>query len=53
MKRKNSLHKDAIRLGGHGRSLQNKMSRTTKHNLDRQVDKRRRREGKKNSSDFS
>jgi hypothetical protein len=43
---KNSLSKDALIKGGTGRCLQNKMSKTTKRNLDRKVDKRRRREGK-------
>jgi hypothetical protein len=43
---KNSLRKDAITKGGWGRGMNNKLSRTSKHNLDRKVDKRRRREGK-------
>jgi len=37
--------KDAFIKGGWGRHMQNKISRTTKRNLDRKVDKRRRREG--------
>ena len=37
--------KDAFVRGGHGRHLQNKMSKTTKRKLDRRVDKRRRKEG--------
>ena len=43
---KNSLRKNAIVCGGHGRGMQTKMSRTTKHNMDRKVDKRRRRKDK-------
>ena len=44
----NTLKGDAIRNGGIGtRSLQNKISRASKHRNDRQVDKRRRRKGKK------
>jgi hypothetical protein len=38
--------KGAFARGGSGRVLQNKMSKTTKRNLDRKVDKRRRREEK-------
>lgn len=44
---KRSLSRDAIELGGHGRGMDNKMSRTTKHKLDRRPDKRRRRKAKK------
>lgn len=39
--------KDAFSKGGIGRGRQNKMSRRTKRKLDRQVDKKRRREDKK------
>lgn len=39
-----SLRVKARQLGGWGRSLMNKMSRTTKHNLERTIDKRTRRE---------
>ncbi len=42
---KNSLRKDALSHKGYGRGMDNKMSRNTKHKLDRQVDKRRRRDG--------
>ena len=37
-----SLRKEAFVLGGHGRHLQNKMSKTEKRKMDRRVDKRRR-----------
>lgn len=40
------MKKDAQIKGGHGRGLQNRMSKTVKRNIDRKVDKRRRREGK-------
>ena len=36
--------KDAFTKGGHGRHLQNRMSRTSKRAIDRRVDKRRRQE---------
>lgn len=42
----NSLKKAALVLGGHGRHMQTSMSRTTKRKLDRQPDKRRRRQQK-------
>ncbi len=45
MKNNISLRKDAITKGGHGRGMDLRISRTTKHNLDRKVDKRRRRDG--------
>ncbi len=44
------MKKDAVVKGGHGRGLQNKMSKTSKHNIDRKVDKRRRQEGKRKIS---
>ncbi len=40
------MSKDATSKGGFGRGMDNKKSRTTKHNHDRRVDKRRRREEK-------
>ena len=43
---KNSLRKDAMTKGGWGRGMDLRISRTSKHNLNRKVDKRRRREGK-------
>ena len=46
MKKNQTLRRDAITKGGWGRGMDNKLSRTTKHNLDRKVDKRRRRIGK-------
>lgn len=39
----NTLSRQALILGGHGRGLDNKMSRVSKHNHDRRIDKRRRR----------
>ena len=47
----NTLRKDAMVHGGHGRGLDNKMSRTTKKKLDRQPDKRRRTAGKKETNE--
>jgi hypothetical protein len=41
------MRKDAMSFGGHGRGMDNKKSRTSKHNHDRLIDKRRRREAKK------
>lgn len=38
---------EAQKLGGHGRGMDNKKSRTTKHNNDRTIDKRRRQNNKK------
>lgn len=47
MKQEGAGHRrDAFTRGGLGRNLMNFMSRTSKHNLDRKIDKRRRREGK-------
>jgi hypothetical protein len=42
-----SLKREAINLGGCGRNCENKMSRISKHNLDRIIDKRRRAQSKK------
>lgn len=39
--------KETAVKGGHGRSLMNKMPKPMKKKLDRQVDKKRRQEGKK------
>ncbi len=47
MKNSQTLRKDAFEHGGHGRGLDNKMSRNSKHKLDRQVDKKRRQKQKK------
>ena len=47
---KKSLQKDAFVHGGWGRGMQTKMSRTTKRNMDRLVDKRRRRTDKKETT---
>lgn len=41
------MEKDAKVLGGYGRGMDNKKPRSTKHQHDRIVDKRRRRIGKK------
>ncbi len=46
MKNSQTLRKDAFEFGGWGRGLDNKMSRVTKRNLNRRVDKRRRKAGK-------
>ena len=46
----NSLRKDAMVHGGYGRILMNKMPRAMKRKLDRQPDKRRRAEGKKQTT---
>ena len=45
--KRNIARKEAMVLGGVGRGMDNKKSRTTKHNHDRLVDKRRRIKGKK------
>ncbi len=37
-----SLKKEVFVLGGHGHGLENKISRTSKHNIDRIISKRRR-----------
>lgn len=40
---KKGHRRDAFERGGHGRGMQNRMSKTAKRNMDRIVDKRRRR----------
>lgn len=47
MKNSQTLRKDAFEFGGHGRGMDNKMSRNSKHKADRLIDKRRRRKDKK------
>lgn len=42
-----SLAKEAEMFGGHGRSMQNKISRDSKHRNDRLVHKRQRRSAQK------
>ena len=42
-----SHRKEAILLGGYGRGMDNKMCRDSKHKNDRLIDKRRRKNGKK------
>jgi hypothetical protein len=47
---KKGHRREAFELGGSGRHMQNKMSKTTKRNLDRKVDKRRRRLEQQNNA---
>ena len=50
MKNGHSMRKDAITKGGWGRGM-DKLSKTTKRNLDRKVDKRRRRIGRREAEE--